>query len=88
MAEREHAFLHMLKRNVRRGSRSSPQAERRLPGMGPPMTSLLFPLALILLFSNGIHTWFLLLFLGVIAAGSTRSFWFMLTPVSLADCAA
>lgn len=88
MAEREHAFLHMLQRNVRGGSRSSPQAKRRQPGTGPPMTSALFPLALILLFSNGIHTWVLLLFLGLIAAGRTRSSWFMFAPVSLADCAA
>lgn len=95
IAGSEHAFLDTRKRTARGGCLSSPHAKRHChPGMCAPIASPVSLLAFIRLFSSSfftrsfIHIWFLVLFLGVIAVGSTYSSRFLFTLVPLADCRA
>lgn len=61
MPEREHAFLHTIQRNARKGSVSFPRAKRRhQPGVCAQIASGIFPLAFILTFHRVIPIWFLI----------------------------
>ncbi|MFQ5988479.1 MAG: hypothetical protein ACE5K9_01060 [Candidatus Methylomirabilales bacterium] len=84
MAEREHAFLHTLKRTARGGSLSSPQAKRlRQADTCAPVAFGLFQIAFILPSNHLIPIWFLVLVVGVSAADATCASRFLVALTSL-----